>query len=64
MMGTGQSAVTKDSEAYKESKRKFQKNVPAMDYSKKDKKKKKKRKKNKVDTAVEELVGDLNTKER
>jgi len=59
MMGTGQSAVTKDNKAYKESKRKFQDNVLAMDYSKKRKRKKKK---NKVDAAAAELIKDVKSK--
>lgn len=33
-MSTNQSAVTKDSKAYKKSKKKFRKNVLAMDYTK------------------------------
>lgn len=35
-MTTNQSAVTKDSKAYKDSKKKFRKNALAMDYTEKE----------------------------
>jgi len=41
IMGTNQSAVTNKDPAYKKSRKKFKKNVLALDYEKKKKKRKK-----------------------